>query len=333
MASIFEEVRNGVTIAQAIDYLGLQATETKGDQLRFGCPKCGGTDRRTLSINLQKGFRCFAGDKKGDDATALVAHVRGIRNGEAAQQLKDHFLHSSTKPKPEKAKAKGRSDQPQGEVRPLELLGISNDLADRLQIQVEDGRVLFEQRDEHGTKLGTLALATRDDLPLVEWIGETEVKTPSSLQGLWRVVKGGLTTTPAQMRGLFLRDTSPHGSHGQQRSIGLACVILPVCKMGILFNPEDAMPAHCMTLTQRQDLFDGFRTAFYGGRIELNREVEELDSRIRGRLLLAIACFSRFHKESDHSNGSFRFGGWIVTFEIHDELNGLVMLVGLEEPV
>src|SRR5437016_5593638 len=122
MPSIFEEVRNGVTIAQAIDYLGLQATETKGDQLRFGCPKCGGTDRRTLSVNLQKGYRCFAGDKKGDDATALVAHVRGIRNGEAAQLLKDHFLLSSTKPTRATVKAGGRGDGANA-VSPLELLG------------------------------------------------------------------------------------------------------------------------------------------------------------------------------------------------------------------
>lgn len=91
------------------------------------------------------------------------------------------------------------------------------------------------------------------------------------------------------------------------------------------------MPAHCMTLTQRQDLHDGFRTRFIGGRIELNREVQELDARIRGRLLSAIAAFTRFHAESDHSNGSFRFAGWIITFEIHDELDGLVMLVGMEE--
>jgi hypothetical protein len=189
MPSIFEEVKARVSIADAISYLGLQPTETKGDQLRFPCPKCGGTDKRTLSVNLVKGFRCFSGDKKGDDATALVAHCRGIRNGEAAQLLKEHFI-TATKPAPTKAKAEGRSDSPQGEVRPLEILGISDELADRLQIQVEDGRVLFEQRDERGIKLGTLALATRDDLPLVEWIAE-ELPKADGLKGLWRVVKGG----------------------------------------------------------------------------------------------------------------------------------------------
>lgn len=191
MANIFEEVRNGVTISQAIDYLGLKPTETKGEQLRFGCPKCGGSDKRTLSVNLQKGFRCFSGDKKGDDATALVAHCLGIRNGEAAQRLKDQFLHRSTKPEPAKAKAEGRGD---GVITasPLELLGISEELAKRLQVEEDGSFILFEQRDQAGVKLGILAVATKPDLPLISWIPEEETaEEPQTLQSLWRVVKGG----------------------------------------------------------------------------------------------------------------------------------------------
>lgn len=195
MPNVFEEVRAGVSIADAIAFLGIKPTETKSDQLRFACPKCGGTDKRTLSVNLQKGFRCFAGDKKGDDATALVAHCLGIRNGEAAQRLKDRYLSAARSPsatKPEaKAEGKGRGDGVNA-VSPLEILGISDELADRLHIQIEDGRVLFEQRDERGIKLGMLALATRDDLPLVEWTAEVQDEAkPQDLKGLWRVVKGG----------------------------------------------------------------------------------------------------------------------------------------------
>jgi hypothetical protein len=207
MSNIFQEVRENVTIAQAIEYLGLKATETKGDQLRFGCPKCGGTDQRTLSVNLQKGFRCFAGDKKGDDATALVAHCKGIRNGQAAQELKDHFVDankkvtpaarspSATKPEVARPRVKGRGESANA-LSPLELLGVSTELADRLHIEQDGGFILFEQRDERGIKLGTLAIATRDDLPLVSWIadGESENEetgTTNSLQSLWRVVKGG----------------------------------------------------------------------------------------------------------------------------------------------
>lgn len=191
--NIFDEVRNNVTISQAIDYLGLKATETKGNQLRFPCPKCGGSDARSLSVNLQKGFRCFKGDKKGDDATALVAHCLGIRNGEAAQRLKDQFLRSATKPEA-KADGEGRSGAQVIEARPLELLGIDGELAERLQIEEEGSHVFFPMRDQAGVKLGTIAIATRADLPLVSWIAEAEsAEKPvqaSSLKDLWRMVKG-----------------------------------------------------------------------------------------------------------------------------------------------
>ncbi len=193
-SNIFQEVRENVSIAQAIEFLRIKPTETKGEQLRFPCSRCGG-DSRVLSVNLTKGFRCFAGDKKGDDATALVAHVLGIRNGEAAQKLKEHFIRpgSATKPEAQKAEGKGRSDSSHGDVRPLEILGISEAHADRLGIREENGRVLFIQRDSNGAEVGTLALGTREDLPLVEWIehAEEHAEAPSTLQGLWRIVKGG----------------------------------------------------------------------------------------------------------------------------------------------
>ena len=68
--TIFDEVRERVSITDAISYLGMKPTETKGDQLRFGCPKCGGSDRRTLSINVSSGkFQCFTAKKGGNDAT------------------------------------------------------------------------------------------------------------------------------------------------------------------------------------------------------------------------------------------------------------------------
>lgn len=195
--SLFDEVRARVRMSDAIDYLSLKPTEQKGDQLRFPCPHCKGNDRRTLSVNTAEDkFRCFTGGKGGTDATAFVAHCQGISQTEAAKLLASHFLtdnalpRSSTKPAATKPKADGRSESPAEELRPLELLGISDDLVDRLHILVEDGRVLFEQRDERGIKLGMLALATRDDLPLVEWIAQDEPKA-EGLRGLWRVVKGG----------------------------------------------------------------------------------------------------------------------------------------------
>lgn len=190
MPNIFEEVRNGVTIAQAIEYLGLQATETKGEQLRFGCPKCGGSDRRTLSVNLQKGFRCFSGDKKGDDATALVAHCLGIRNGEAAQLLKDRFLHSATKPEPARAKAEGRGEDSdvlaplelETEHPLLELLGLTPAIMEAIGGGYSSkgtmaGRICLPLRTPDGTLVGYEGIATKPDMqPLLKFPPNLEAR-------------------------------------------------------------------------------------------------------------------------------------------------------------
>lgn len=197
MTSIFEEVRERVSIRDAIQYLGLKPTETKGDQLRFACPNCSQTDRRALSVNVGSGkFQCFSGKRGGNDATALVAHVKGISQTQAAKDLKDHFIGSSTEARTRMSEPKGRSDPPRGEVGPLELLGISDNRVFALGIIEEGGRVCFPMRDDRGKVLGTLMIATREDLPLVAWVTEDDdeiakADAPSSLQQLWRVVKGG----------------------------------------------------------------------------------------------------------------------------------------------
>jgi hypothetical protein len=59
MSTIFDDVRGRVSIADAIAFLGLKATETKGDQFRFACPKCGDSDKRTLSDQLAKRLSMF----------------------------------------------------------------------------------------------------------------------------------------------------------------------------------------------------------------------------------------------------------------------------------
>jgi hypothetical protein len=207
--NIFEEVRARVTIAQAIEYLGLQPTETKGDQLRFACPACKGTDRRTLSVNLVKGFRCFSGDKKGDDATALVAHVRGIRNGEAAQLLKDNFLHGATKPAHESAKAEGREEAAPDVLLPLTDLDIEHPVIEMLGLTaaimeaigggyckrgVMTGRICIPLRLPSGELVGYQGIATKaEQQPLLLFPKslEARIKTkpePDELRKLFRVV-------------------------------------------------------------------------------------------------------------------------------------------------
>jgi hypothetical protein len=197
MSNIFQEVRERVTISDAIGFLNITPTETKGDQLRFACPKCGGTDKRVLSVNLQKGFQCFAGSKKGDDATALVAHCRGIRNGEAAQLLKDHFI-TATKPAQSKAaKAEGRSDTSQDAVRPLEhpvieMLGIDKAMLEAIGGGFDGERITLPLRTPTGTVCMTIGIATRaDQSPLLlfsESVATEAKPQPDELRKLFRVV-------------------------------------------------------------------------------------------------------------------------------------------------
>jgi hypothetical protein len=106
-----------------------------------------------------------------------------------------------------------------------------------------------------------------------------------------------------------------------------------MCRIGILSNQEDAMPAHSMSLEDRQRTYDNFRTTFSGGRIEMLPAVKEMPARIIGRLLFRVGIFDHFHPESDHSNGSFIFAGWVVSWEIHEEQTGLVLLIGIQEGV
>jgi hypothetical protein len=208
--NVFEQVRNGVTISQAIDYLGLKATETKGEQLRFACPACKGTDKRTLSVNLQKGFRCFSGDKKGDDATALVAHVKGIRNGEAAQLLKAHFLSSSTEPRAAKPEERERSEAAPDVLAPLtdlqlehpviEMLGLTSTIMETLGggycgKGTMAGRILIPLRTETGELKGYCGIATKaEQSPLLLFPRSLEARCkpikpePDELRRLFRVV-------------------------------------------------------------------------------------------------------------------------------------------------
>jgi hypothetical protein len=216
MPNIFEEVRTHVSIADAIVYLGLKASETKGDQLRFPCPACKGSDRRTLSVNLQKGFRCFSSDKRGDDATALVAHVRDIRNGEAAQLLKDHFIsaaRTSSATKPRQTPEPGERLEAFSDVlQPLDYLEHEHPVAEMLGLTpgalealgggfaprgTMAGRVLIPLRLPNGDLLGYCGIATREDQsPLLLFPknieercqGTAEKPEPDQLRKLFRVV-------------------------------------------------------------------------------------------------------------------------------------------------
>lgn len=99
----FADVKRQVTIHMAAQLLGL-TYQLKTDSMRGACPACKTGGDRALAITPSKGlFMCFAcqGDKNkhgAGDCIALVAHVRGCSQLEAAKVLKQHFCTSGTVP-------------------------------------------------------------------------------------------------------------------------------------------------------------------------------------------------------------------------------------------
>ena len=102
-----------ITFEQAIDFLKeLEEPKREGDQLRFACPACRDGNKRALSVNPDKGFQCFSGKKTGNDAVALVSHVRAVTSYEAGRLFEEHFLNKrqvSRAPSAAKATVEGRS--------------------------------------------------------------------------------------------------------------------------------------------------------------------------------------------------------------------------------
>ena len=92
----FNGIKERVSLHQGMQMLGLNLTQ-HGNQFRGECPVHGG-DKRTLVITPGKGFYCFA-EKKGGDVIQLVAHVKQIKNREAAEEIDRHYGVSITQPK------------------------------------------------------------------------------------------------------------------------------------------------------------------------------------------------------------------------------------------
>lgn len=86
----FSKLKESVSIHQAAQYLGLQL-RSEGASMRGPCPACKQGGARALVVTPSKGvYYCWA-YKKGGDAIQLVAHVKGCKPLEAAQQLDKHY--------------------------------------------------------------------------------------------------------------------------------------------------------------------------------------------------------------------------------------------------
>jgi Protein of unknown function (DUF3768) len=63
-------------------------------------------------------------------------------------------------------------------------------------------------------------------------------------------------------------------------------------------------------------LNDRLRTTFKGGRIQMTRNVYDLDDRLRGRALSVLARYNSFDADSDHDSGVFIFAGFAFEWRI-----------------
>jgi len=63
-------------------------------------------------------------------------------------------------------------------------------------------------------------------------------------------------------------------------------------------------------------LNDQLRTTFKGGRVQMTPSVFELDDRLRGRALSALARYNKFDPESEHDWGVFIFAGFAFEWRI-----------------
>ncbi len=64
------------------------------------------------------------------------------------------------------------------------------------------------------------------------------------------------------------------------------------------------------------ELNDQLRTTFKGGRVQMARDVYELEPRLRGRALFFLSKYSKFEPESEHDWGTFIFGGYAFEWRI-----------------
>jgi DNA primase len=175
----FAQLKEKVSIAQCVQMLDLRM---KGnDQLRSACPSCRNGGERALAVNVSKSsYYCFS-EGKGGDQIALVAHIRGVSQRDAALEMAEHFRITTPKEE-EPPKAQGTTGS--CGMKPLDYLEHSHDAVQVLGFDAETAQALGIGYAGKGLMRGTIAVPIRlEDGTLVGYIGVTEIeKMPSKWQ-------------------------------------------------------------------------------------------------------------------------------------------------------
>lgn len=182
----FSAVKEAVSIEEGVAFLALNMKK-EGGQFRSPCPACKKGGDRALVVTPSKGFYCF-GAKKGGDVIAMVAHIRGCSQREAATMLQEQYcspntVSTSTQYSTSSHITPDADALPTNGLEPLahlstdhpaiEALGLSAQVCEALGIGyaskgVMRGRVAFPLRLPDGTLVGYQGLATTgDQAPLI----------------------------------------------------------------------------------------------------------------------------------------------------------------------
>jgi len=180
----FAEVKERCSIVDAVALLGLKTTEER-NQLRAPCPACGNGGPRAIVITPSKGlFHCFP-SKAGGDQIALVSHVKGVSQKDAAALM----LGQSTPGTVQDGKVPSTSTvPPHDHFPPLDYLEFDHVTVESLGIEAKTAEALGIGYAAKGMMKGYVAVPIR--LPtgeLTGYIGITEGKVPKEFH-LSRVV-------------------------------------------------------------------------------------------------------------------------------------------------
>lgn len=182
----FADVEARCSIEQAAKFLGLKTTEERMP-LRAPCPACGSGGPRAIVITpLKNLFHCFP-SKAGGDQIALVSHVKGVSQKDAAALLSAQSGPGTVQST--STVQNGTSTiPPHDHFPPLDYLEFDHVVVESLGIDPSTAEALGIGYAAKGMMKGYVAIPVR--LPtgeLTGYIGITEGRVPKEFH-LSRVV-------------------------------------------------------------------------------------------------------------------------------------------------
>lgn len=176
----FKELKAKVSIEQVGEMLGLDM-KISGNQFRGTCPACQGGGPRALAITPSKGvFFCFSA-KEGGDCIKLVAHLRGINQKDAAQEIAEHFrlVEPSSREQSPRNRSPSPSEPHQDGFGPLAYLEHDHPAVDAVGLSAGDAKALGIGYAPRGLMKGLVAVPVRlEDGTLAGYLGIEEARLP-----------------------------------------------------------------------------------------------------------------------------------------------------------